>query len=552
MRVKLEILAPLPPLKAWYSPSALSTVRDLKNSLCAELQPLQDAGILPDELVLLLDDFEILDSSQIDVVRDGDLIVIKKSFANSHPKRKAVSQADGPARKRTKTQVETLSHATRRPAPTTQKALRPPSPSTKSSSSDSSDSDLDSDSESSSQSSDSEDSSSSSSSSEDSSSESDSSESLRPTTPASKKTKAAGSGQPKAATSTCEQPHVPPGFGKPSTHSRNIRRRRKKMVERIASTVEPASVNDIPLGPRAPPVAGSSSSATPIEAQELFVQGSSKKQTNGTDGQTAEAPLFMMASLQNKNKRRGFKAALSKGVPAKINFLEAEEMEILQNATMESDAMVVEATLQVVSPPPSSKTKSHVPRLVPPSEKQELGQIPSNMFVTSVDVEEGMWPLRRKNKKKMKPKAQDVWEEEEGPSFANGLPYDDDAAMVIEQAVVAREAAKVSSDAQASEYAAVATHWDSLRRINGKEQLVAGVTVAWRALGINQVTLTPEMLLHVGHVEECADNVVVKMVMDAGAGAVSFGAVSEVDEPVEEVFEWTDVLQGDWRLVTIV
>ena len=75
MRVKVETLAPLPPLKAWFSCAALSTVRDLKASLCAILKPLQDGRVGIEELILLLDDFELLDASSIDVVRDGDLIV---------------------------------------------------------------------------------------------------------------------------------------------------------------------------------------------------------------------------------------------------------------------------------------------------------------------------------------------------------------------------------------------------------------------------------------------------------------------------------------------
>ena len=44
------------------------------------------------------------------------------------------------------------------------------------------------------------------------------------------------------------------------------------------------------------------------------------------------------------------------------------------------------------------------PRLIPPSEIQELGQLPSNMFVTSVDVESDIWgkqlPFPRKQSKK--------------------------------------------------------------------------------------------------------------------------------------------------------
>ena len=44
------------------------------------------------------------------------------------------------------------------------------------------------------------------------------------------------------------------------------------------------------------------------------------------------------------------------------------------------------------------------PRLIPPSEIQELGQLPSNMFVTSVDVESDIWgdhlPSPKKQSKK--------------------------------------------------------------------------------------------------------------------------------------------------------
>lgn len=73
-----------------------------------------------------------------------------------------------------------------------------------------------------------------------------------------------------------------------------------------------------------------------------------------------------------------------------------------------------------------------------------------------------------------------------------------------------------------------------------------------QALGINFATLTPEMLLHVGRAVQCAEQLVVAPVADAGAAEVSFGGavVDEEGGPVEETFEWTDVLQGDWRLVS--
>lgn len=75
MRVKLESVAPLPHIKAWFSAHALPTIYDLKTALCTDLNPLKDASIEAHDLLLLLDDFELLDSSPIDVVHDGDLIV---------------------------------------------------------------------------------------------------------------------------------------------------------------------------------------------------------------------------------------------------------------------------------------------------------------------------------------------------------------------------------------------------------------------------------------------------------------------------------------------
>lgn len=75
MRVKVESVAPLPHVKAWFSAHALPSVYDLKTSLCTGLKPFKDMAIEAQDIVLLLDDFELLDTSSIDVVRDGDLIV---------------------------------------------------------------------------------------------------------------------------------------------------------------------------------------------------------------------------------------------------------------------------------------------------------------------------------------------------------------------------------------------------------------------------------------------------------------------------------------------
>lgn len=72
-----------------------------------------------------------------------------------------------------------------------------------------------------------------------------------------------------------------------------------------------------------------------------------------------------MATLSNKNKRRGFKNAMGKEVPSKIVFSE----QVDPNADL------------------NGQSQALIPRLVPPSEKQEEGLLPPNVFVTSVDVE---------------------------------------------------------------------------------------------------------------------------------------------------------------------
>lgn len=153
---------------------------------------------------------------------------------------------------------------------------------------------------------------------------------------------------------------MPPGKGKPATHSRNIRRRRKLQHERNATIRNPddptVGVNAIPLG-----------NHNRTEVQEVTPQT-----IVGDDGEFAD---LTMGSLSNKNKRKGFKNAMGKEVPSKIIFSERVDPNTNTNGRVEAPAT----------------------RLVPPSEKQEKGLLPPNVFVTSVDVEEALRP-REKSK----------------------------------------------------------------------------------------------------------------------------------------------------------
>jgi hypothetical protein len=88
----------------------------------------------------------------------------------------------------------------------------------------------------------------------------------------------------------------------------------------------------------------------------------------------------MMGSLRNKNKKKGFKQSMAAPIPQKIIFM---------SNTMASGSQEPSSSAQDMLRDEPSTSIQH--RLIPPSEIQELGQLPSNMFVTSVDVESEMW-----------------------------------------------------------------------------------------------------------------------------------------------------------------
>jgi hypothetical protein len=87
MRVRIMTVPPgLPELKAWFCTDSLGhldTINDFKAVLCSHIQVLKDAGVQHSNVVLLLDDFELLNESSVHVVRDGDLICIKPSCTQS-------------------------------------------------------------------------------------------------------------------------------------------------------------------------------------------------------------------------------------------------------------------------------------------------------------------------------------------------------------------------------------------------------------------------------------------------------------------------------------
>lgn len=64
----------LPQIRSWFNVDKENTVASLKLSICTSVPALRDAHVRATELVLTLDGFELLDSSSVHILRDGDLI----------------------------------------------------------------------------------------------------------------------------------------------------------------------------------------------------------------------------------------------------------------------------------------------------------------------------------------------------------------------------------------------------------------------------------------------------------------------------------------------
>ncbi|KAI0029686.1 hypothetical protein K488DRAFT_88503 [Vararia minispora EC-137] len=437
LRLRVSTESPLPDLKAWFPVrESRTTVLSLKKALCLDLAQLSEARVDAANLVLVLDGFELLDQSRVaDVIRDGEII----SLRSVTHKRKAAN-VTSPPRKKAKLSTKIMSHSE--------------STSTESTSS-SGDSSSSSDSSSGSGSSDSSDS--------DSSDSSSSSSSID--SPPERSSKLSVGQQHDAATARTQSRasvanHVPPGQGKSSTHSRNLRRRKKRLYDRQA-----ASLPSMPL--TVPSV-----NFTPLGQPQMQIPPG-----RPTTGSTGDMPDMM--SLSNKNKRRGFKKAMADFVPQHITFDEA-------------DGALSQVEPRLLSP-------SKQPCLVPPSEKQALGLLPPGMFVTSVDVEEGMWEQQgggwdRRRKKKQR----DLWGHEE--ESAVELPYED---------VVPEEDA--SGTAGGINWDEIESRWDSLL-VGVAEQLVPGSF----ALGVHPTKLTPEMIINLARV----------MNVDPDAGVIVLRPVS--------------------------
>jgi hypothetical protein len=81
MRLRILATPPLPELKAWFSVESQDTIAELKRDLCGRVSAFRDAGLRGSDICLALDEFELLDESSFTVLRDGDLVHVKKAVS---------------------------------------------------------------------------------------------------------------------------------------------------------------------------------------------------------------------------------------------------------------------------------------------------------------------------------------------------------------------------------------------------------------------------------------------------------------------------------------
>lgn len=473
MRLKISTIHPLNLFKAWFAlDEEAHTIEQLKRALCARLP----IGMQADNITLMMDEYDLLDESPISILRDGDAVCIKRATAASRPG---------------------LS-SNKVPLPATQKRKRRASTSSESSSGSSS----------SSSSSDSSDDSSSSSSSSDSDSDSD--------TDVQNLSRRPSGGRVVAPTKSKalqdNASFVPPGYGKPSTRNRNLRRRRKRVAEHNQTPDEPLA-----------PTSGANA-VLPLPIQQNFLTRTSSE-AYVADAEPESEPNVMMVSLRNKNKKKNFRQLMVKPLPPKIVFADLENA---PDQTGPLDKLVPTGTSNAEKVAVHSVKHA---RLIPPSERDCL---PSNIFVTSVDVEDGKWSKKRRSKGEL------VTPSYDNESCTANFSLDYGSAEVPMTLTNPDEALYLRAEQQ----------WDLLPKITSASQAKVDIIVAYKALAINPVTWTPEMLMKVARVKSLSSTHITTSPLQRPVQVSYSGLVdvTEVDEE-DETNSWADVLSQDWRVV---
>ncbi|KAJ4481112.1 hypothetical protein J3R30DRAFT_3464435 [Lentinula aciculospora] len=526
MRLRLQTSntsSNLPQLKAWFAFSVTdenpqrNSVADLKKLICSSIKSFSNANITFRELGLELDNFELLDELPAEeVLRDGDLLLIKRREIHGGLGKKRKAEDDG------------SNISGKRPRASKSKT-RPQHDSIASSSCSSSS--LESDP---------------SSSETDPTTDSDSDSSEHSSTDSNSSSNDSKIKTPKSVSikHTAPVTHVPPGLGSLKTRKRNIRRRLKKKHEVNTFTSVPTppkritGVNIAPLGSKTNSLA-STSRASAAQISEV---------------DPLNDPLNLtMFSLGNKNKKKGYKYALALPTTQKKVFNNPDASAAQENEML-NGSLPLSATIFTSAP---EHPLTHQRRVIPPSELQSLGKLPKNIFVTSVDVEEGLW----NNSKKKKKQRRKQWEEEHSDFVTEVTQHGEELPFTLDYGIAEGELASGNTlsvpnmnsvDAEDTKstliWSVVENDFEAFPQVT-LDSLRNGKLVAWKALALNPATYSPEVLLHIATVMAVSNEppwenpyVAIRRLVRPGW--------EELDvEDVEGTHMWETVKQMGWRAV---
>ncbi|KAJ7746948.1 hypothetical protein DFH07DRAFT_585965 [Mycena maculata] len=345
---------------------------------------------------------------------------------------------------------------------------------------------------------------------------------------------------PPSTTGNTAQPTktVPPGKGKPSTHSRNMRRRAKKMATVSTATIIPGFVSetnatraarpdvaepDVEAERRAKARQGRIRGPAPDVASALNNAFGGNERVGRLDPGDLDAESVSSSTLHTplyppSEAEEALNVQMLSMFPKSKN----------KNKSRRGGEEVDPRSRKIVfgTPPPPLAQSSfddnegenaprRRPALIPPS-LLPAHLIPANVFITCVDVEEG---LKKSKKKKRRVEETDSWLQDETV----------DSIML--------DYGEVPAEPQA-EHAIALLDFDAAPAITSYAQLSEGCIIGYMGLIINMKSFTPEMGKRYGRVLGWRED-----------STVTIRPISEGEEDTEdEELEWAEV-QGAWKLL---
>jgi len=210
---------------------------------------------------------------------------------------------------------------------------------------------------------------------------------------------------------------------------------------------------------------------------QLFGLKCSSTETHpaSTPSHSNPEPAIFMSSLRNKNKKKGFKNAMTKLFPQKIVFSTGHTSDSVPPSS--ADVNNAESTC--------NRTLNDSSRcLITPSEKQDRSELPHNIFVTSVDVEAEMMG-RHKPKWESNVLADGLLDANNEKAVGQGSPSYEERTPIESNWIGDASRTSDWGDYSQLDVNHVQERWETFTEITEISQLTSGQTVCWKVLSVS-------------------------------------------------------------------